>query len=239
MQRKERGRTKEKLETIEIDKRRSMLRVRRTSKLETIDTEGLIVISAGEGQQGALEAFVHYRQVPLIEERPRNPRKFCSAPTDRAQVARGELNEAKKGTEFACFAASCKSGFQGALTEVHFPNYGTVLEAIEGESPFTALHSDATPRLLQCLLPLPPVFLRPLPAHALLASPDTRFVDLSYLDDCSNCVPLHEAAHRQDLRLIDVFVRDRRGKAAGEGGGGRRKNENKNKDKSKDKRVGV
>ncbi|KAF5380142.1 hypothetical protein D9615_006306 [Tricholomella constricta] len=68
---------------------------------------------------------------------------------------------------------------------------------------------------------------------ALLASPRTRFVDLSYLDDGSGRALLHEAARRKDLRLIelavragaDVFVRDRRGKMAGEGGAGKDKDE--------------
>ncbi|RDB30164.1 Oxysterol-binding C2F12.05c [Hypsizygus marmoreus] len=66
------------------------------------------------------------------------------------------------------------------------------------------------------------------PSPALLAmldSPRIRFVNLSYLDDDSGTSLLHEAAKRKDLRLIelavragaDVFVRNRRGKMAGEG----------------------
>lgn len=59
----------------------------------------------------------------------------------------------------------------------------------------------------------------------LLSSPRIRFVNLSYLDDSSGRALLHEATRRKDLRLIelvgraggDVFVRDRRGKGAGDG----------------------
>lgn len=62
---------------------------------------------------------------------------------------------------------------------------------------------------------------------SLLESSRIRFVDLSYLDDGSGHALLHEAARRKDLRLIelavragaDVFVRNRRGKLAGEGSG--------------------
>ncbi|PPQ82921.1 hypothetical protein CVT26_005088, partial [Gymnopilus dilepis] len=62
------------------------------------------------------------------------------------------------------------------------------------------------------------------------SSPRAKFIDLSYLDAETGSSLLHEAARRKDLRLIelgvragaDVFVRDRRGKMAGEGGGGGR-----------------
>ncbi|KAF8898006.1 hypothetical protein CPB84DRAFT_1847921 [Gymnopilus junonius] len=61
----------------------------------------------------------------------------------------------------------------------------------------------------------------------LLESPRATFVDLSYLDNDAGTSLLHEAARRKDLRLIelavragaDVFVRNRKGKMAGEGAG--------------------
>ncbi|KAJ7708171.1 Oxysterol-binding protein-domain-containing protein [Mycena rosella] len=64
---------------------------------------------------------------------------------------------------------------------------------------------------------------------ALLSSPRAAHINLSYLDDASGSALLHEAARRRDLRLIelavragaDVFVRDRRGKMAGQGKEGR------------------
>ncbi|KAI0307052.1 Oxysterol-binding protein-domain-containing protein [Multifurca ochricompacta] len=55
---------------------------------------------------------------------------------------------------------------------------------------------------------------------ALLSSPRSRLVDLSYLDDTSGSTLLHEATRRRDLRLVDlavragadVFIRDRKGR---------------------------
>ncbi|KAJ7474889.1 Oxysterol-binding protein-domain-containing protein [Mycena latifolia] len=60
---------------------------------------------------------------------------------------------------------------------------------------------------------------------ALLSSPRSAHIDLSYLDDASGSALLHEAARRRDLRLIelavragaDVFARDKRGKLPGGG----------------------
>lgn len=65
----------------------------------------------------------------------------------------------------------------------------------------------------------------------LLSSPRSRNVDLSALDAATGTTLLHEAARRNDFRLVelavragaDVFVRDRRGRAVeeahGKGGG--------------------
>ncbi|KAG6853426.1 hypothetical protein C0991_004539, partial [Blastosporella zonata] len=85
---------------------------------------------------------------------------------------------------------------------------------------------------------LSPISSPPSPALiALLSTPRTRFIDLSYIDSTAGCTLLHEAARRRDLRLIelavragaDVFVRDRSGRLPGEG----------NKGKGEDERVKV
>lgn len=66
--------------------------------------------------------------------------------------------------------------------------------------------------------PPPPALL------TLLNTPRVHSIDLSALDDQSGTTLLHEAARRNDLRLIelavragaDVFVRDRKGRGVGE-----------------------
>ncbi len=62
---------------------------------------------------------------------------------------------------------------------------------------------------------------------ALLTSPRSRLIDLSYLDDASGTTLLHEATRRKDFRLVelavragaDVFIRDRKGRPVQEGVG--------------------
>ncbi|KAG6812617.1 hypothetical protein H0H92_001836 [Tricholoma furcatifolium] len=79
--------------------------------------------------------------------------------------------------------------------------------------------------LLHAYIHSPPAASPPSALLNLLASPRTRFIDLSYLDDSSGLALLHEAARRRDLRLIeltvragaDIFVRDRKGRLPGEG----------------------
>ncbi|KAI0089766.1 Oxysterol-binding protein-domain-containing protein [Irpex rosettiformis] len=59
----------------------------------------------------------------------------------------------------------------------------------------------------------------------LLSSPRIRLVDLSHLDESQGTTLLHEAVKRKDLRMVelavragaDVFVRDRKGRMAGDG----------------------
>lgn len=61
----------------------------------------------------------------------------------------------------------------------------------------------------------------------LLSSPRIRLVDLSHLEETHGTTLLHEAAKRKDLRMVelavragaDVFVRDRKGRMAGDGQG--------------------
>ena len=61
----------------------------------------------------------------------------------------------------------------------------------------------------------------------LLASPRVKHIDLSYLDDDSSLLLLHEAARRKDLKLIECRVGrrqcvcEREGKMASEGVGGK------------------
>ncbi|KAF8056496.1 Oxysterol-binding protein-domain-containing protein [Lyophyllum atratum] len=101
-----------------------------------------------------------------------------------------------------------------------------VIKAIEDSHSFL----NASYRSLLRSYVLSPPTAPPAPSLlSLLSSPRIRHVDLSYLDDGSGHAILHEAARRKDLRLIelvaragaDVFVRDRRGKMAGEGREGR------------------
>ncbi|KAI0808977.1 Oxysterol-binding protein-domain-containing protein [Irpex lacteus] len=109
----------------------------------------------------------------------------------------------------------------------------TCLEVAKGRDAVRAIKDSRSDlnstyqSLLRTYINSPPNAPPPEALVHLLSSPRIRLVDLSHLEETHGTTLLHEAAKRKDLRMVelavragaDVFVRDRKGRMAGDGQG--------------------